>query len=134
MAKNTKQRKDRKRTKQEFTFKTRVYDLVKREYHDELKHLSDDIKPYVKNVDAIDWKHLRCFEFDKQKIRKPDFLLIIARFLLKIGKGNGLKCRMAIFIRYLASNEHSNFELKSESLNTLIYRLFEYLEGYVNEE
>jgi hypothetical protein len=130
MTKNKKkQRRTAKLSKKEFTAKTRVYDLVKREYHDELKKLSQDICPYIRNPDDIDWKHLKYFEFNDKLISKAEFVLIIARFLLRIGKGNGLKCRMSVFIRFLASNEHSNFNIKYRSLNTLIYRMFEYLES-----
>ena len=89
-----------KQSKKEFTAKTRVYDLVKRECHDELKKLSQDIRPFVRNVENIDWKHLMYFEFDEDLISKTEFL---------------------------ASNEHSNFNIKYRSLNTLIYRMFEYL-------
>lgn len=127
--KTKKQRRTAKLSKKEFTAKTRVYDLVKREYHDELKKLSQDICPYIRNPDDIDWKHLKYFEFNDKLISKAEFVLIIARFLLRIGKGNGLKCRMSVFIRFLASNEHSNFNIKYRSLNTLIYRMFEYLES-----
>lgn len=116
-----------KQSKKEFTAKTRVYDLVKRECHDELKKLSQDIRPFVRNVENIDWKHLMYFEFDEDLISKTEFVLIIVRFLLRIEKGNGLKCKMSVFIRYLASNEHSNLNIKYRSLNTLIYRMFEYL-------
>ena len=127
--KTKKQRRTAKQSKKEFTAKTRVYDMVKREYHDELKKLSQDICPYIRNPDDIDWKHLKYFEFNDKLISKAEFVLIIARFLLRIGKGNGLKCRMSVFIRFLASNEHSNFNIKYRSLNTLIYRMFEYLES-----
>ena len=127
--KTKKQRRTAKQSKKEFTAKTRVYDMVKREYHDELKKLSQDICPYIRNPDDIDWKHLKYFEFNDKLISKAEFVLIIARFLLRIGKGNGLKCRMSVFIRFLASNEHSNFNIKYRSLNTLIYRMFEYLEN-----
>lgn len=127
-----KQRRTAKQSKKEFTAKTRVYDLVRREYHGELKKLSQDIRPYVRNPDVIDWKHLNYFEFDDKLISKAEFALIIARFLLAIGKADGLKCRMSVFIRYLASNEHSNFGLKYRSLNTLIYRTLDYIEGQNN--
>ena len=124
-----KQRRTAKQSKKEFTAKTRLYDLVKREYHDKLKDLSQDIGPYVRNPDAIDWKHLNYFEFDDKLITKTEFVLMIARFLFTVGKADGLKCKMSVFLRYLASNEHSNFGLKYRSLNTLIYRMFDYLEG-----
>ena len=127
-----KQRRTAKQSKKEFTAKTRLYDLVRREYHDKLKDLSQDIRPYVRNPDAIDWKHLNYFEFDDKLISKAEFVLIIVRFLLTIGKADGLKCRMSVFLRYLASNEHSNIDLKYRSLNTLIYRMFGYLEGLEN--
>lgn len=130
--KTKKQRRTAKQSQKEFTTKTRVYDLVKRDYHDELKKLSQDIRPYIKNGDAIDWKYLKYFEFDEMLINKAEFVLIIARFLMRIGKGSGLKCKMSVFIRFLASNEHGNFGLQYRSLNTLIYRMFDYLEGDKN--
>lgn len=119
----------RKEQKQEFTQKTRVYDLLKAKYHHVLKDLVHEIRPYVRDGDDIDWKHLRCFEFDENKISKTEFILFISRFLFIIGEGEGLKCKMSVFIRYLASNEHSNFGLKYRSLNTLIYRMLGYLRG-----
>ena len=123
-------RKSKRQSKPEFTAKTRVFDLLKGEFHDELKQLTEDIRPYIRDGDHIDWKHLRFFSYDNEKTTKVEFILIIAQFLLRIGKGNGLKCRMSVFIRYLAESEHSNFALKYRSLNTLIYRMFGYLEGY----
>ena len=134
MTKNKKkQRRTVKQSKKEFTAKTRVYDLVKREYHDELKELSQKIRPFVRNVEDIDWKHLKYFEFDEDLISKTEFVLIIVRFLLRIERGSGMKCKMSVFIRYLASNEHSDFNLKYRSLNTLIYRMLEYLESQEKE-
>jgi len=134
MTKNKKkQRRTAKQSKKEFTAKTRVYDLVRREYHYELKKLSQDIRPYIRNPDDIDWKHLKYFEFNEETISKTVFVLIIAFFLLRIRRGDGLKCRMSMFIRYLASNEHSNFGLQYRSLNTLIYRMFDYLGGNKKE-
>lgn len=125
-----KQRKTAKKSKPEFTVKTRVYDLVKSVFHNELKQLSEDIKEFVLEGSTIDWKHLRRFDFDKMKIKKAEFVHIIAGFLFRIGKDEGLKSgNMSVFIRYLASNEHSNFGLKPNSLNTLIHRMFDYLES-----
>lgn len=123
-----KQRRTAKRSKKEFTEKTRVYDLVKCEFHEELKQLSEDIYPYVSDDYEIDWKHLRYFDVFSEPRIKTELIMVIAQFLLSIGKDKGLKCKMSVFIRYLASNEHSNFGLKPSSLNTLIYRLFTYLE------
>lgn len=129
MTKTNKKSKTRKEQKKEFTQKTRVYDLLKAECHSELKVLVGDISPYMRSVTAIDWKHLRYFEFDENKITKTDFIFIIARFLSRINKGEGLKCKMSVFIRFLASNEHSNFGLKYSSLNTLIYRMLNYIDN-----
>jgi hypothetical protein len=129
-----KKRRTAKQSKQEFTAKTRVYDLLKKEFHDELKQLSEDIKKFVCDGSTIDWKHLRYFAYDEKKIKKAKFILIIAEFLIRIGKDNGLKSgNLSVFIRYIASNEHSNFGLKPSSLNTLIHRMFAYLEGKENE-
>lgn len=128
-----KQCRTAKQSKQEFTAKTRVYDLLKKEFHGELKALIDNIRPYIRDGDAIDWKHLKYFEYDEGEICKTDFILIIAEFLLTIRKGEGLKCKMSVFLRYLSQNEHSNFGLKYKSLNTLIYRMFSYLEGKKKE-
>ena len=127
MTKLKKKTKTRKEQKKEFTPKTRVYDLVKAECHCDLKELVGDISPFVNDVSRIDWKHLRFFEFDENKITKTDFIFIVAQFLSRINKGDGLKCKMSVFIRYLASNEHSNFGLKYRSLNTLICRMLNYI-------
>ena len=124
-----KQRRTTKQSKPEFTAKTRVYDLVKSEFHFKLKYLTDKIKPFISNDYDIDWKHLKYFAVIKEPQKKTMLIQAIAHFLLSIEKGKGLKCKMSVFIRYLASNEHSNFCLKPSSLNTLIYRLFAYLEG-----
>lgn len=127
--KRNKRAKTLKTQKKEFTLKTRVYDLVKAEYHSELKKLVNRISPFDKNGASIDWKHLRYFEYDEGKISKAEYVLIIVQFLYDIGVGIGLKCRMSVFIRYLASNEHSNLCLKYRSLNTLIYRMLGYICG-----
>ena len=124
-----KQCRTAKQSKQEFTAKTRVYDLLKKEFHGELRVLMDNVRPYIRDGDAIDWKHLRYFDYDVENISKREFVFKIAEFLHDIGKGNGLKCKMSVFIRFLASDEHSNFGLKYRSLNTQIYRMLEYLEG-----
>ena len=124
-----KQCRTTKQSKQEFTAKTRVYDLLKKEFHGELRVLIDNIRPYIRDGDSIDWKHLRYFDYDVETISKREFVFKIAEFLHAIGKGNGLKCKMSVFIRFLTSNEHSNFGLKYKSLNTQIYRMIEYLEG-----
>ena len=124
-----KQRRTAKKSKQEFTAKTRVYDLVKREFHEELKCLIDAINPYIRDGDNLDWKHFRCFNAKGDSRKKKELILEIAKFLIAIGKGEGLKGKMSVFVRYLASNEHSNFNIKYRSLNTLIYRMFEYLES-----
>ena len=123
-----KQRRTAKQSKQEFTAKTRVYDFVKREFHEELKCLIDAINPYIRDGDNLDWKHFRCFNAKGDSRKKKELILEIAKFLIAIGKGEGLKVKMSVFVRYLASNEHSNFSLKYRSLNTLIYRMFSYLE------
>jgi len=123
-----KQRRTAKKSKQEFTAKTRVYDFVKREFHEELKCLIDAINPYIRDGDNLDWKHFRCFNAKGDSRKKKELILEIAKFLIAIGKGEGLKGKMSVFVRYLASNEHSNFNLKYRSLNTLIYRMFFYLE------
>lgn len=123
-----KQRRTAKQSKQEFTAKTRVYDFVKKEFHEELKCLIEAINPYIRDDDNLDWKHFRCFNAKGDSRKKKELILEIAKFLIAIGKGEGLKGKMSVFVRYLASNEHSNFSLKYRSLNTLIYRMFSYLE------
>lgn len=131
--KTKKQRRTAKQSKPEFTAKTRVYDLVKSGFHSELKCLIDDISPNIRDGDNLDWKHFRCFNAKGDSRKQKELVLEIAKFLIAIGKGNGLKCKMSVFVRYLASNEHSNFGLKYRSLNTLIYRMFSFLEGCKKE-
>lgn len=128
-----KKRRTAKQSKPEFTAKTRVYDLVKMEFHEELKRFIDVISPYIRDGDNLDWKHFRCFNAIGNSRKKKELILDIAKFLFTIGKSDGLKCKMSVFLRYLASNEHSNFGLKYSSLNTLIYRMFSYIEGCEKE-
>lgn len=128
-----KRAKTLKTQKKEFTQQTRVYDLVKAEYHSELKKLVNHISPFDKNGSSIDWKHLRCFQFDESQTSKTEYIFKIAQFLYDIGQGDGLKCRMSVFIRYLSTNEHSNFCLKYRTLNTLIYRMLRYIEAQKND-
>lgn len=132
--KTKKQRRTAKQSKPEFTAKTRVYDLVKCVFHGELKNLIETIRPFLRDGDTIDWKHFKKFNAIEESRKKKELILEIAKFLIAIGKGWGLKCRMSVFVRYLASNEHSNFGLKYRSLNTLIYRMFAYLEIIKKEE
>lgn len=128
--KKNKQRRTAKQSKSEFTAKTRVYDLVRCEFHSELRCLIENIRPFVRDGDSIDWKHLRYFNAKGDSRKKKELILEIAKFLITIGKGGGLKCKMSVFLRYLASNEHGNFGMKYGSLNTLIYRMFAYLEDH----
>ena len=128
--KKNKQRWTAKQSKSEFTAKTRVYDLVRSEFHSELRYLIDDISPYIRDGDNLNWKHFRCFNAKGDSRKKKELILEIAKFLITIGKGGGLKKKLSVFLRYLASNEHGNFGMKYSSLNTLIYRMFAYLEGH----
>ncbi len=126
MRQNKKKRRTAKQSKSEFTPKTRVYDLVRSEFHSELKCLIDDISPFIRDGDKLDWKHFRCFNAKGDSRKKKELILKIAKFLVTIGMGDGLKCKMSVFLRYLASKEHGNFGMKYSSLNTLIYRMFAY--------
>lgn len=129
MSRKTKKKgKACKHSQKEFTAKTRLFDLVRKEYHQELRQFIADISDMLPNVYPHDWKTFKTFEVDEDVCSKTDVIISIASFLYKIGKGAGLKCKMSVFIRYLTSTEHGNFELKERSLNTLIYRMFNYLE------
>ena len=137
MARKTKkQRRVQLNAKKEFTPQTRLYDKVRPEHHTDLRQLVEEIIPFLVNRESVEWKSLRRLEIDYQtksqgKRSKPssDVINCIARFLIRIGKSDGLKCSMAVFIRYLSSEEHSNFKMNEKSLNTMIYRALSYFES-----
>ena len=114
----TKKRHKKGIAKQGFTPKTRLFDLVNKKYHLDLRLLVEEICPWLL-IDGkeSDWIHLRRLEVDYSKICKDNFLLVLTNFLNRIGRGDGLNCRMEVLIKYLASPEHSNFGMKFESLN-----------------
>ena len=85
------------------------------------------IRPWLVNGDCVSWKTLNKLEIDNTKISNSKFLLIVANFLHRINCNNGLKCRMAAFVRYIASSEHSNFGLKESTVKVKIYRMLDYL-------
>lgn len=129
-------RKVNHKTKKEFTPNTRLYDKVRPEYHNALRQMVDDIKPYLINGENVNWKQLKRIEVNyyaksegKRSLPSSDVINCLARFLITIGKDNGLKCSMAVIIRYLCSKEHSNFCMKEKSLNTKIYRALAYFDG-----
>jgi hypothetical protein len=84
--------------------------------------------------DSVDWKSLKRLNIDHSKTTNASFFLIITNFLSRIGFGKGLKCTEAVFIRYLASTEHSNFGLKESSVKTLVYRQLDFYKWRNNEQ
>ena len=117
-------------TEIEITAKTKLYDLVKEQYHDDLRKLGEDIRPYV--ID-FSWEYSSKIIVDytvhlESKSRKTNTVVIlhIANFLDRIGRRKGLNCKMKEIIEYLSSAEHSNFDLKKGPIKTLIYSCFGY--------
>ena len=134
MAKNNKKsNKPRKQPKREFTSKTRLFDLVRKEHHADLRQLVEDLRPISIDGDTLDWKTLSRLEVDLKATSKTRYIYLIATFLHHIGKGCGLKCRMATFVRWLSSTEHSNFRLSVGYVNKLIYNMLAYIEGCKKE-
>ena len=127
MAKRKKKKSNAlKETKKEYTSKTRLFDLVRKEHHSDLQLLVKVIRPWLIGGEKLDWKNLRKIELDYSKIPKERFLLVLTNFLNRIGRGDGLNCKMEAFIRYLTSTEHSNFGLKNNSLKSKIYSMLRY--------
>lgn len=125
--KKQKGKKNPKKENSEFTSKTRLYDLVRKEYHEDLRLFVKEIRPWLIDGDKATWKTLKMLEINHSSITNNKFLLIVANFLHRIGCKDGLKCRMSVFIRYLASDEHTNFELTEGSVKVQIYRMLSYL-------
>lgn len=121
-----------KNSNNEFTKKTRLYDLVRKEQHGDLRLFIKVIRPWLINGGSVSWKTLNKLEIDNTKISNTKFLLVVANFLHRINYNKGLKCRMAVFIRYLASNEHTNFGQKEGTLKVKIYRMLGYFRSKEN--
>jgi len=133
MAERKKKSKALKKSNKEFTPKTRLFDLVRKEHHCDLQLLVKVIRPWLIDGEDVGWKNIRRLEVDYSKISKDVFFLVITNFLNRIGKGNGLSCKMESFIRYLASTEHSNFGYKESSLKSKIYSMLRYHKDRQNE-
>ncbi|MBR6418619.1 MAG: hypothetical protein IKS36_07375 [Bacteroidales bacterium] len=131
---NNKRKKARKQPKPEFTSKTRLFDLVKKEHHAELRQLVDELRDISIGGDDYDWKTLSRLEADHTVVRNSEYILVIARFLHRLGKGRGLKCRMSTFIRWLSSTKHSNFGLSDRYVNKLIYNMLAYISEHENND
>lgn len=123
-----------KNSNNKFTKKTRLYDLVRKEQHGDLRLFIKVIRSWLINGGSVSWKTLNKLEIDNTKISNTKFLLVVANFLHRINCNNGLKCRMAVFIRYLASNEHTNFMQKEGTLKVMIYRALAYLRSKENHK
>lgn len=122
-----------KKSNKEFTSKTRLFDLVRKEHHSDLQLLVRVLRPWLIEGMDVDWKNLRRLEVDYSKISKDYFFLVITNFLNRIGGGDGLNRNMETFIRYLASTEHSNFGYKESSLKSKIYSMLRYHKDRQNE-
>ena len=131
MAKSKKQPKTRK---PKFTGKTRWFDLVRKEFHPELRQFVKDISEYLISSDPDDWKNFSVCNVDYEKISKSMFIYEIAKFLHSIGKNEGLKCSLRVFCQYLSKTEHSNFGLKEGSIKTQIIRMLSYLDDEKNKD
>ncbi len=122
------------KAKAEFTAKTRLFDLVRKEHHADLRQLVDDMRPWLTDGDSVGWKSLKRLNVDYSKTTNAWFFLIITEFLCRIRFGKGLTCTEAVFIRYLASTEHSNFSLKESSVKTLVYKQLSFLKWRKNDQ
>ena len=122
MAKSKKQPKTRK---PKFTGKTRWFDLVRKEFHPELRQFVKDISEYLICSNPDDWKNFSVCNVDYKKIRKSMFIYEIAKFL---------KCSLRVFCQYLSKTEHSNFGLKEGSIKTQIIRMLSYLDNEKNKD
>ena len=125
--KTKKQRSKRKQAKPKFTSRTRWFDLVRKEFHPELRQFVNDISYYLLEGAPDDWKNFVVCNVDYEKIRKSDFIYKIAEFLFSIGKEEGLRCSLRVFCQYLSKTEHSNFCLKESSIKTQIIRMLSYI-------
>lgn len=135
MAKSSKhQFKKRKQAKPKFTSKTRLFDLVRKEHHGELKKFVCEVSGYLEGCDPANWKNLARFNVDYGKCRKSDFIMMLAKFLFTIDKSEGLKCSLRVFCQYLSKTEHSNFGLKQGSIKTQIIRMLNYIEEHKKED
>lgn len=134
-------KKKRKWQKNEFPRGMRLYDVVKEDYRSDLQLLIENLRCWIIDGENADWEKIRRIDIDYSKckysrrckdenqITKDEFIGIISKFLISIGRGEGLNVSLEAFIRYLASPKHSNLGMQVNSLTTKIHRQLAYLES-----
>lgn len=119
-------RKTRKEAKPKFTKKTRLMDMVSKEYHGELKVMIDELRRMTTLEDSEEWWQVKKLIFIHPKSManyEP-----IADFIIKTTRNgsDGLKCSQRTFFRYITSNEHSNLNVKWDSAKSLVYNMISF--------
>ena len=106
-----------------FTPATRLYDLIKAEYHNKLAQWLEIIKDDLKGRGVPNWKTVRRLDFNCDTGTAAK---LIARLMVMIEREKGLKCKMSVFFRYITSKEHSNIGVNDYYFNLLVNNIIKY--------
>lgn len=116
-----------KYNKSNLTPQTRLMDLVNKKYHRYLKEMIIELRRAKVVDDGTPWWQVRQLTFIRpQSMNNYE---PIAKFIMQTSQDGrkGLKCSITTFLRYLTAKEHSNLNVKYESVKSLIFSMVRYL-------
>lgn len=119
------------RTK-DITPRTRLSDLVTKEYHPQLKQMIEELKYLTVLTEQTEWWRVNELEFINPRTQRN--YVPIAKFIGSVARNGhyGLKCSQNTFYRYLADKHHSNLIAKWNCIKTLVISRLHYEEEQKN--
>ncbi len=112
--------KSREKRLYPFDSTTRLCELVKNVAIGDLDKLLVNLSPYL--LDKVVLYHVSRLNFDLDRIRgvQKNVYKMLADFLKNVLAKNGLRVKQEVFFRYLASPDHCNLGILSQSLKAQI--------------
>lgn len=119
------------RTK-DITPRTRLSDLVTKEYHPQLKQMIKELSQLTTLTDQTEWWRVRELEFLNPRTQRN--YVPIVKFIGSVVRNGhyGLKCSQNTFYHYLADRNHSNLTAKWNCVKTLVISRLHYEEEQKN--
>ena len=119
------------RTK-DITPRTRLSDLVTKEYHPQLKQMIKELSQLTTLTDQTEWWRVRELEFLNPRTQRN--YVPIVKFIGSVVRNGhyGLKCSQNTFYHYLADRNHSNLTAKWNCVKTLVISRLRYKEEQEN--
>lgn len=106
--------------------------LIKPEYHHVFRRwYESELKNFLKGTEGIVFDEIYKLDFNlkpySRKTSRSAFIFSLARFLTKIGKGNGLEVKIYMIFRYITDKKHSNIGISENELKRSIYKAFKFI-------